>query len=106
MEDLTDGVQSVFKQLVTEADWLTNATKVRTFCETLTSLFHCYILLPKPRRYYVSLLPGAVVVGQFSNGQFFMSRFWQRRRLTPSSTTSATRILSPKRRNFSWKWKE
>ena len=43
MEDLTDGVQSVFKQLVTEADWLTNATKVRTFCETLTSLFHCYI---------------------------------------------------------------
>ena len=44
MEDLTDGVQSVFKQLVTEADWLTNATKVKTFCETLTSLFHCYIL--------------------------------------------------------------
>ena len=29
MEDLTDGIQHVFKELVTEADWLTNATKVQ-----------------------------------------------------------------------------
>ena len=31
MEDLTDGIQNVFKELVTEADWLTNATKVKKY---------------------------------------------------------------------------
>ena len=29
MEQLTDGVQSVFRSLVTNGDWLTNETKAR-----------------------------------------------------------------------------
>ena len=39
MEDLTDGVQNVFKQLVTEADWLTNATKVLA-AEKIDAIIH------------------------------------------------------------------